>query len=336
MLNLGRGNAVLARFLAAMVFISSLSLRPVLAEEVILYTPQSVVKFELFKELAEKPLGIDVGIVTGNSAAMLRRIEAESAAPVADFFWSSSANTMAPFKDYFEPYASPELAFIHDDFRLENDFISPTHINVVAMMVNEYEMGDMPLPEKWADLASPLYKDKVIIADPASSSTAYTILYGLSQMLDAETFRSVVANLVVSASSSTVPRSVAMGEYPIGLLFEFSGYEYVAGGQEGITLIYPKEGTFIVPEYAGLVKGSKMLGKGQQAIDLLLSKEIQIAFLEQTHQRPSRADIVVSQYANLPELADIAIFRTDEAQAAGMRESFLVEWVQLLRDLDKS
>ena len=181
----------------------------------------------------------------------------------------------------------------------------------------------------WKDLVDPVWKGRIILPDPANSSTGYTIVWGLSKLLDAETYKALVSNLVVSSSSSAVPKGVAMGEYAVGLTFETNSYSYVDGGQSEISIVYPTSGTFTTPEFAALVKGAPAGDDAKKAIDALLSKEAQIELLKVAFRRPSRTDIKVSDYVKLPELSSINVFKIDEEEAAKSRDAFLAEWANL-------
>ena len=75
-----------------------------------------------------------------------------------------------------------------------------------------------------------------------------------------------------------------------------------------------------------LIKGAPNPELGRRTMDAILSKETQIALLEDTFRRPSRSDIVVSDHVDLPGLDAINIFVTDEAEAAAQREAFLGRW----------
>ena len=80
------------------------------AADPVIYTTNPVPAVEAVQAVIKEKAGLTTGIITGGSGVLLRRIEAEKAAPQGDVFWSSSANTMGAFKDVLEPYASPELA----------------------------------------------------------------------------------------------------------------------------------------------------------------------------------------------------------------------------------
>ena len=245
------------------------------AADPVIYTTNPVPAVEAVQAVIKEKAGLTTGIITGGSGVLLRRIEAEKAAPQGDVFWSSSANTMGAFKEVLEPYASPELAAMPAELRVAGDHFQPANVHVVTLMVNTDQLNGTAAPADWKDLADPAWKGRIILPDPSNSSTGYTIVWGLSKLLDAETYKAVVANLVVSSSSSAVPKGVAMGEYAAGITFETNSYSYVDGGQTEISIVYPASGTFTTPEYSALVKGGPDTENGKKLIDFLLSDAAQ-------------------------------------------------------------
>ena len=307
---------------AAIVICGALAV-PALAQDFTLYTSNPVQSIETVTEIARTQIGAGVNVITGGSGVMLRRIEAETGSVQADIFWSSSANTLGAFESLFESYDAPALAHIPSNLHYPGNRFLPTNVHVVVIMINEDMMGDLPVPQTWADLADPVYQGRIVVADPANSSTGYTIFWGASEVLDSDTFDRFGRNMVLTGSSSAVQRGVAMGEYPIGLTFEASAYAFIDGGQTELKLIYPTDGTFISTEYLGVVAGAPAGEGARRAADVFLSAEAQTALLVNGFRRPSRSDIVVADYLDLPELANIAVVETDEAAAAANRDSFL-------------
>ncbi|MCO5089715.1 extracellular solute-binding protein [Bosea sp. (in: a-proteobacteria)] len=276
--------------------------------------------------LKKKAPEIRLNSVTGGSGVLLRRLEAEASNVQGDLFWSSSFNTVGAFEKLFEAYASPELAAIPEKLRYPGNLFTPANVHVVVIMVNTNQLGNLPAPKTWTELLDPKWKGKVVIADPANSSTGYTILWGLHKMIGDEKLRQLTANLTVSSSSSAVQSGVAMGEYAVGLGFEANGYPYVDGGQKEFNLIYPEDGTFITADFAGLVKGAPGGAAAKAAFDGLMSKETQTSLLETSFRRPSRSDIEVSKIVKLPEMSAIKVFDIDEKEAADQRDAFLKTW----------
>lgn len=308
---------------AAALALCTLTTAPAVAQDFTLYTSNPVQSIETVTAIAQEQLDAQVNVITGGSGVLLRRIEAEAGSVQADIFWSSSANTLGAFEDLFQSYDSPALESIPANLHYPGNRFLPTNVHVVVIMINEDMMGDLPVPETWADLTNPVYEGQIIVADPANSSTGYTIFWGIDEVLDDDQFADFAGNVVLSGSSSAVQRGVAMGEYPIGLTFEASAYAYIDGGQTELRLIYPETGTFITPEYLGLVAGAPAGDAAQAAVDMFLSAEAQTGLLVNGFRRPSRSDIQVSDYLALPELSEIVVIEVDEAAAAANREEFL-------------
>jgi iron(III) transport system substrate-binding protein len=297
------------------------------ANAVTIYTSNNQQAVQAITDEAGRTLrGMKLNFITGGSGQLLRRMEAEAAKPGADLFWSSSANTLGAFKALYEPYVSPQLAAIAPELRDPANLWTASNQHVVVQMVNTSQLGGQPAPKTWTDLFNPAFKGKIIIADPANSSTAYTILWGVRQMLGADALKKLAANTVVTGQAPAVLRSVAQGEYAIGLTFESNAYAYVAGGQREISLVYPADGTFTSPEFLVLAKNGPNPTAARRAFDHIVSKEVQIALLEAAFRRPSRMDIDVAKIVKLPNIAEIKVFAIDENEAAARRTEFLAEW----------
>ena len=302
---------------------------PALAQEasqVVLYSTLNQQSMQTATDVARKSLpGVKINSITGGSLPLLKRMEIEAAKPQADLFWTSSANVMEGFKQLFEAYDSPEAAAISATLHGPGKLWIAANTHVVVAMLNTKRL-DGAAPTSWVDLTDPKYKGKIIIADPGNSSTAFTALWGAEQVLGVEGLKKLAANTTVSSSASNVVRSVGQGEYAVGITFESTAYPYVAGGQREIKLMYPKDGTFVVQDNMALVKGAPNMAAAKRMYDLLLSKPMQIALLENAFRRPSRTDIDVTKYADMPPMTGIKLVPTDEAKAAAGREAFLARW----------
>ena len=301
------------------------------AGSVVVYTSNPAQAVEAVTDVARKTTpNLKLSTVTGGSGQLLRRIEAEAGKAQADVFWTSSANTLGGFKQFFEPYAVKHKAAILPALVHPQDLWTAANMHVAVLMVNKNQLGGLPEPKSWADVLEPKFKGKLIIADPANSSTGYTILWGVEKMLGADGLKALANNVKVTASAPTVLRSVGQGEYAIGLTFESNAYAYVAGGQKEIALVYPADGTYTTPEFYTLIKGAPGGALAQQACDLLASKEVQIALLEGAFRRPARNDIEIAKYAELPELSKIKVFDINEEEAAAQRKDFLARFAALV------
>ena len=300
------------------------------AGSAVIYTSNSAQSVEAVTDVARKVMpNLKLSTVTGGSGQLLRRIEAEAAKPQGDVFWSSSANTLGAFKQLYEPYTPVGADTVLPSLRIADTSMTACNIHVAVLMTNKNQLGGAAEPKTWSDLLDPKWKGKLIIADPANSSTAYTILWGVDKLLGPEGLKKLADNVKVTSSAPTVLRGVAQGEYAVGLTFESNAYAYVAGGQAEISLGYPGEGTFTTAEYLTLIKGAPAGAAAKQVCDLLVSREVQVALLESAFRRPSRTDIEVGKHVKLPEIAGIKVFATNEDDAAAQRKDFLARWQTL-------
>ena len=294
---------------------------------VVIYTSNNAEAVQTVTDIARKQLPqVKIGTVTAGSATLLKRIEAEAAAPQADVFWSSSPNTLGAFKAHYAAYESAEGKAVPKELHEAGNLWTACNIHVAVMMINRNQLGGLPEPKTWKDLLDPRWKGKIIVADPGSSSTAYTILWGLGKLLGQDGLKTLARSVVVSRNASAVLKAVAQGEYAIGLTFEANAYAYVAGGQKEIKLVYPGDGTFVTEESVVLVKNAPNGAAARKLYDMLLAKETQIALLESAFRRPSRSDIDVSKYVALPDLKGIKVFAVDDKEAQDKRSEFLGQW----------
>lgn len=297
------------------------------AGNAVVYTSNNQQAVQSITDVARRRLpNVRFNFVTGGSGVLLRRMETEASRPQADLFWSSSANTLGAFRALFESYRSPEAASIPAALAEPSNLWTASNVHVVTLMVNRNHLSGNPEPRVWSDILDPRWRRRLIIADPANSSTAYTILWGVRQMHGADALRQLAANVVVTSAAATVLRAVAQGEYAIGLTFEANAYAYVAGGQREIKLVYPEDGTFTTPEFLVLAKSAPNGAVARAAFDHIISRDVQIALLENAFRRPSRSDIDVSRHAELPNIGSIRVFGLDEEVAAARRTEFLAEW----------
>lgn len=295
-------------------------------EKVVLYTTLNAQSVDTASGIARQTLPhITPSAIVGGSSQLLRRIEAEAAQPKCDVFWTSSANVMHGYRNFFEAYRSAEAAAIPADLHGPDDLWMAANLHVVVGMVNARQLSG-PNPTRWADLIDNRFKGKIIIGDPGNSSTAFTALWGIERVLGAEGLKALARNISVSSAASHVVRSVGQGEYAVGITFESTAYPYVAGGQKEISILYPKDGTFTVADNMALVKNAPNPAAAKRMYDLLLSREVQVALLENAYRRPSRTDIDVSKHLDMPALGDIRIVPVDEAEAAADRDAFLSRW----------
>lgn len=308
-----------------------------LAAEAVVYTSNNVQVIDVALDIAkQKARDLTVQRVTSGTGALMKRIEAEAQNPLGDVVWGAGFGTMAAFQHNFQAYESPEAKGLDPRFLGPDGLWAGTNAHVMLIMVNEKQLKGEAAPASWEDLFDPKWKDKVIIGDPATSGSAYDQVYGLYKMYGQDGLNKLAANAVISKSSGQVYKSVADGEYPIGVTMEYAAQAYVAGGQKDVKLVYPSEGVFVAPEAVAIIKNPKNGAEAaQQLYDILLSKEVQEAELEETFRRPTRSDIDVASLTDLPNLSDIKVFDTDPLKAADEYQPVIEGWKKAIEAAGK-
>ena len=302
------------------------------AADAVVYTSNNVQTIDTALDIArEVAPDLKIQKVTSGTGALMKRIEAEEANPLGDVVWGGGFGTMAAFQHNFEGYESPEAADIDDRFIGPDNLWAGSNAHVMIIMINERQLRGADAPKKWSDLFDEQWKGKVIIGDPASSGSAYDQIYGIHQLYGEDGLNQLAANVDVSKSSGQVYKSVANGEYAIGITMEYAAYAYIAGGQKGIDIVYPEDGAFVTPEAVAIIKNPKNgQDAARQLYDVLLSKQVQEAELTQNFRRPTRSDIDVAALTKLPNLSDFTIEATDPMEAAKKYDDIIGVWQQAL------
>ena len=303
------------------------------AADAVVYTSNNVQTVDVAVDIIKRRApGLTVQKVASGTGALMKRIEAESANPLGDVVWGAGFDTLAAFKQNFQPYKSPEAKGLDAALIGTGDLWAASNLHVMVVMVNDKQLKGNPMPKTWADLANPIWKGKIVMGDPVSSGSAYGQVYGLYKLLGEDGLKKLAANVVVSKSSAQVYRGVADGEYPLGVTMEYAAYSYVAGGQKDVKLVYPADGTFVQPEAVAIIKNPKNGAQAaQQLYDQLLSREVQEAELVENFRRPSRADIDVAKLTKLPNLKDIKVYPTDPLAGAADYDKVIKLWESTIK-----
>jgi iron(III) transport system substrate-binding protein len=297
------------------------------AQTVVLYSSNNTETIEAALNVAKKKApSLNVQQVTGGTGALMKRIQAEAQNPRGDILWSGGFGTLGAYKGYMDPYKSPDLASIPEEFRGPDNLWVGTNVHLMVLMVNEKQLKGLPVPKTWSDLMKPEWKGKFAITDPSKSATAYLLVYGLLKQFGRDGLEKIAANAVVTSSSGTTYKGTAMGEYAVGLTIEYAAQEYVAGGQKEIKLVYPSEGSYLAPEGMFIVKGAKNAEAAKTFYNILMSKEMQQELLIKSFRRPTRSDIQVSKLTSLPDIKSIKIFPLDQAAASEEYEQLVSLW----------
>ena len=302
-------------------------------ETVTVYTaaPQNFV--DELVPVFEAQTGTKVEIIKAGSGELLNRLTAEGDKPVADVLWSVDGSVVDFNPALFAQY-TPEGSDALAPGMQPSELWSPFTAVVMVFIVNDSKLDGLPAPTSWKDLGDPQYKGRISSARGDKSGSAFiqfaTVLQGFgSEDAGWDVYKGVLTNMVLSDSSGAVPRFVNDGELPIGITLEDAALRYREGGGP-VTIVYPSEGTAVVPDAMALVAGGPNPDDGKAFMDFILSKEAQ-EIVAGLGRRPVRAD--VSSNPLLTPLADIKAVDYDLGWAASNRKRLISAWSDMVLDV---
>lgn len=278
---------------------------------------------------------VKVEVIADGTSNLVAKIAAESANPVADVLWGGGADTLAAYKEYFQPY-EPSCIDLLDSSLYDPEFYwigeSPLPMVFIA---NTNLVPEEDIPQSWADLADwdvDTY-GKIAIADPVSSGSAFTQLCTMLFLFGEESddyaagwdfVESVMDKLEVKSSSSLAHKDIYAGENALGITLEKAAIQYE---DDFIKVVYPSDGTSAVPDGVAIVKDCPNLELAQLFEEFVLSAECQTAQNADWGRRPIRSDV---EPVGLPALSDVTLMNYNFDYAAVNATAIKEAWQDLL------
>lgn len=253
----------------------------------------------------EKDTGIKVEVIVAGTGELVKRVESEKNNPMGDILWAADETMLSSKKDLFEEYISPEDENMMEGFKNKTGYFSPAFADPTVFILNKDVIGDVKV-EGFADLLNPELKGKIAFGDPANSSSAFQSLAAmLFAMGDGDPMADeawdfvdqFIANLdgKMMSSSGQLHKSVADGEYPIGLTWEDPVVNYKINGAP-VEVVFPKEGAIFPGESVQIIKGAKNLENAKKFVDYMLAEKIQNLVGSELTVRPLRQDAKLADY----------------------------------------
>lgn len=295
------------------------------AREVVLYSSNQPDMLDAISLDFEKKTGIKLTVVRMGTGEAMKRIAAERANPLCDVFWSGDVAVLDNAKADFMPYASPEAAVLPPAFVEKDHRWTAANMHLMIIMANTRLVPTADMPKTWKDLLDPKWKDKVVMANPLKSGSAYAQVYGIYKLYGWDGLKQLLNNVKILDSSSLVYKGTAEGEFPLAITMEYAAYRYVAGGAQDVRVIYPADGVIAAPEGAAVIAGCKHPQEAKALVDYLLSQPVVDGIFQKYFRRPARPDAVA--VAGMPTLQNITLLQSyDPAEANALQKQLLGWW----------
>jgi len=287
----------------------------------------------------QKDTGIKVGMTQKGSGESMAQVAAEKANPKYDLWYAGTGDPhlQAAELGLTDEYKSPLLPQLYDwavkqaeqsKYRTVGIYTGALGIGYNAELLAKKKL---PEPKCWADLANPIYKDEVQMANPNASGTAYSTLATFVQIFGEDKAFELLKGMHRNTNNyprtgAGAIRAVARGETTIGVTFLHDGLTEIANGFP-VKIVVPCEGTGYEVGSMSIVKGAKNLDNAKKFYDWALSPAAQkIGGDLKNFQTPSNKATPVPPGAL--KMSDLKLINYDFAKygSAAERKRILEKW----------
>ncbi len=217
----------------------------------------------------QRDTGIKVNMARKPGGEILAQIRAEANNPRTDVWFGGSieAHMTASEDGLLLAYTSPNMKNLrswavraHEQAKGFAVGVSSGVIGIVHNAEVAKKKGFAP-PKTWSDLLDPKLKGEIQMPNPNSSSTAYTIVAGLVQLMGEDKAFEYMVKLHQNMNSyprsgSAPQKAVEQGETGVSIGFNFDIPTAKARGIP-IEIIFPAEGTSYEVAGMSIIKGAR-------------------------------------------------------------------------------
>lgn len=300
-------------------------------QSLVIYSAASEGEAELLTKAFNKIYpNIDVTIIRAGSGDLVTRVKTEWPKPEGDVILLMGTENLDQIYDMLEPYKCANDSKIEAQYKDQGSDIPKyyaTSMPLQAIMYNTNLLSEADAPKSWKDLADPKYKGMIVLANPASSGSAYAQLYMMNYLYGMDYVKQVVANATYVASSTAGPDSVARGEYAITVTGEANIGKKIGAG-DPVAYVLPEEGTGFRIEGSAILANCKNLDAAQKFIDFMTTTEAFEIVRTECYRRAVSTEVAGPE--NLPSLSEMKFFEYDAVKAKEMKKALVNEFNSLL------
>ena len=301
------------------------------SNELTVYTAFPEAEVAYYFNAFEEATGIKVNALRLSAGEMLTRVAAEKDNPQASLMFGGSTDNYiaASSQGLLEAYQSPELSNTPENYLDPDGVWNPIYVGAIAFACNKDWFADKgyDYPTSWDDLLDPKYQDMIIMAHPATSGTAYTVLATLVQLKGDDQVWDYLEKLNTNMSQytksgSAAPNAVAIGEAAIALTFSHDALQLTPEGYH-IELSFPTDGTGYEVGAMALIKGGKAdeQENAKKFIDWMTSEAGQGCYAENDSFRvPTNTAAPVAD--GLVTLDQVPVIDYDAVWAASVKSEY--------------
>ncbi len=295
------------------------------------YGPSSVV-IPAFEEKT----GIKVNLVSaGDALEMVSRIVMEGDRCPADVVLGITDDmAYSAYKEgILSTYKSPAADDMADHLIFDPEYrLLPFDYGVFSFVIDTE--SDIPVPSSLEDLTDPVYKDKVILIDPRTSSVGLGLLMWTYNVLGPDKYldwwRAMRDNMLTMAEGwSSAYGLFTEGEAPLVLSYTTSPvYHVLNEDTTRYQAVIFDEGHQETIEGIGILKNAKNRENAEAFVDFILTDaQKDIAVMNSMYPVNSTAELPDAyEWAPEPEI----LFTSDSDVVENQLESIISDWVEVM------
>ena len=283
--------------------------------------------------------GVKVNMTNKGAGEALAQIIAEKQNPKTDVWFGGTGDPhlQAAEQGLTLEYKSPSLDQLHPWAQKQAEQSAYKTVGIysgfIGFAYNTELLAkkNIPIPTTWADLLKPEYKGDILMGNPASSGTAYTIVATLVQLFGEDKafyyLKSLHKNIGQYTRTGSAPiKAVARGESALSINFEHEmpGEKINGFPVESIT---PSDGTGAEIGSMSIIKGSRNLENAKKFYEWALSPVAQeMAATAKQYQLPSNKNAKLDPL--IPDFSKVHLIDYDYAKygSSSERRRLIDKW----------
>lgn len=216
------------------------------------------------------------------SAATVIALDKARNRPQADtayYFAASGVDAVA--KDVVAPFKPVNFDKLPDVFREASGKWFTIHSLTIAFVVNKKLVKEVP--QSWADLLKPEYKNSVVYLDPRSTGVGQVLTFGAAYANGGSVDnvkpgidylgKLHAAGSVLRVVGTTPYAQFVKGEIPVWISYENDGLKskYIDGLGDQVAVVIPKDGSVAAPYGISLVKNGPNPNAGKLWLNFIMT-----------------------------------------------------------------
>lgn len=250
---------------------------------VVWYTSTPLRQAQVVAEAFEKKYGFKVEVFRTGGEQVIQRFNTELAAgkTVVDLLTASDPaafNQMAQ-KKQLVPFRPEHFDKVSKVARNEEGYWVAQRLNLTTMAFRSDKENEADMPKKWADVADPKYRGKLVHADPAFTAIAQQIVGTFARDKGWGFYEALKKNdMLIVQGHQQLAQILSLGERTIAA--EAGDADMWDLRRQGVQVksIYPEDGVFVIPAPTGIVANAPHPNAAKLLAEFMLSDEAQKLF----------------------------------------------------------